>query len=267
MVSLVGTVTKWFAKRHFGKVSSDDGVFDMHISAWKDLMEPAVGMAVEFSVVHDFTKSKLVCADVRCLDSIMAPVPGPVASNPVMTPRNHHARNTPRNLQVERRLSEGTVTGTVKVWSRRGYGFITSSAEVHWPRYQPTGCDIYVARADLLELSNLAVGMQVEFRVYKCDGGKTQIGAAQVKELKCDLGMANLRVVPFWEWPLTQDAKKMRVMSLYHQEASDLQDDLEKCEDEASEQLEQMQRELKLKDKQLKKAHARIAELEKFLKR
>lgn len=255
MVSLVGTVTKWFPKRNFGRVTSDtEGVFDMHISAWKDLMEPAVGMAVEFSLVHDFAKSKLVCADVRCLDSIFAPMPGPVAStNLAMTPRTHHARN----LQVERRLSEETITGTVKVWSRRGYGFITSTSVIHWPSYYPAGCDIYVARADLLELGNLTVGKPVEFRVYKCDSGKTQIGAAEVKELlKLE---SNFRVVPFWEWPLTHDAKKMRIMTLYERENSNLQDELEQCEEDAAEQLKQTQR-------QLKKAQMRIAELESLLK-
>jgi len=217
MVSLVGTVTKWFPKRHFGKVSSDsEDAFDMHISAWKDLSEPAVGMAVEFALVHDFVKSKLVCSDVRCLDSIIASVPGPVASNLAMTPRNHHGSMTPRgqtharNLPVERRLSEGTITGTVKVWSRKSHGFITSATAMHWPSYYPAGCDIYVAHADLVEIGNLKVGKAVEFRVYKCNGGKTKVGAAEIKEIpeRGTTQESNMRVVPFWEWPLTQEAKK-----------------------------------------------------------
>eukprot|EP00746_Dinoflagellata_sp_MGD_P083875 gnl/MRDRNA2_/MRDRNA2_33345_c0_seq1.p1 gnl/MRDRNA2_/MRDRNA2_33345_c0~~gnl/MRDRNA2_/MRDRNA2_33345_c0_seq1.p1 ORF type:complete len:194 (+),score=39.48 gnl/MRDRNA2_/MRDRNA2_33345_c0_seq1:3-584(+) len=183
-----------------------------------------------------------------------------------MTPRNHHASMTPRgqndarNLPVERRLSEGTITGTVKVWSRRAHGFITSTTEMHWPSYYPAGCDIYVAHADLMEIGNLKVGKAVEFRVYQCNGGKTKVGAAEIKEIqeRGTVQESNLRVVPFWEWPLTQEAKKMRVMSLYQHENSDLQDDLEKCEEDADKKFKKMQR-------KLEKAQARIDELESML--
>jgi len=247
MTHLVGSVTKWFPKRNFGKVSNDsEGTFDMHRSAWKDAVEPTLGMAVEFSLEHDFSKSKLVCADVRCLNS--------TTTSQGFSP-------------AERSLSECTATGTVKIWSRRGYGFITSDSDIQRPCHCPAGSDIFVARADLLESGNLTVGKRVAFRVYKCDGGKTQMGAAEVEELK-DLSdndsvtESRLRPVPFWEWPLTRDEKKIRVMALFQRESSDLQDEFEECQDEAACQLDEVTAELEHTQRKLKQAEDRIAELE-----
>lgn len=262
MVSLIGTVTKWFPKRHFGKITSDsEGTFDVHLSAWKDPVEPMLGMAVEFSLVHDFAKSKLVAANVRCLDSIFAPEVSMIPFTP-RTPRAGTIFCAPS----ERKLSEDMVTGTVQIWSRKGgrggkgYGFISSDTEIQWPSYHPAGCRIYVSGADLLEQSSLRVGKLVQFRIYKCDEGKTEIGAAEVRELPepKPLIQSNISAVPFWEWPLTQDEKKMRVMSLFQIENSDLQDEFEKCQEQASEKLKQTQ-------KQLKQAQKRIAELESLL--
>merc|ERR1719221_861611 len=73
-------------------------------------------------------------------------------------------------VRAEPNLSKFTNKGTVKFFSRKGYGFITTDSDIKWPEKLPAGEDVYVAREDIVveegSSSGLTKGMRVQFKTY-----------------------------------------------------------------------------------------------------
>uniref|UniRef100_A0A7S1EZ66 CSD domain-containing protein n=1 Tax=Noctiluca scintillans TaxID=2966 RepID=A0A7S1EZ66_NOCSC len=83
----------------------------------------------------------------------------------------------------DRNLSKFRVGGTVKFFTRGGYGFIETKKAITWPKRLPAGSDVYVSREELDVasgfVSKLQQGMDVEFNVFVKDG-KDGVAAANV---------------------------------------------------------------------------------------
>lgn len=88
--------------------------------------------------------------------------------------------------EVEHKLSTFTCKGTVKYFSKKGFGFIESSRDIKWQKVKlPAGTDIYASRENLVcaegSVCTLRRGMEVSFKVFKREG-QDGLAAAEVTD-------------------------------------------------------------------------------------
>lgn len=169
-MSCRGVVERYDRKRGFGHIRPDAGgecVF-VHWSnivsseTWPSLKK---GLAVVYDTAIDDNRRgepKEVAMNVTDAEG-----------NPVAIIDEGQAKN----------LSRDACTGTVKFFSRRGFGFVTIDRALRWPTKVAAGTDIYVSREDLVveegTVCTLRNGHRVQFRAYAGAEEAIKAGAVQ----------------------------------------------------------------------------------------
>lgn len=153
---VTGTVINYWSKRGFGFIKPSDGGEKLfaHWSSIKSLDKwPRLekGMSVEYKEGVD-DDGRQSAFDISMDGGIEVACP-----------------------EEEKVLSTLRISGIVKFFTPKGFGFIETTEDISWPEKLPSGSDIYVSREELemAEESTVSLwrGMEVEFNVYKPDKG------------------------------------------------------------------------------------------------
>jgi len=154
----VGTVTRFERKRGYGFIKPADGGKPLFVhyldicsaDKWPSLEK---GMTVEYDLDEDGETGKMRATNVTAEGGAEIQV---------------EAQDKPRQY------SKFQIKGTVKFFSRKGYGFITADDAINWPEKLPAGSDLYVSREDIVVEDGASAGlvrdMRVKFKVYKLEG-------------------------------------------------------------------------------------------------
>jgi len=159
MVRIKGTVTRYDRRRGFGFIKPESGEGKSVFVHWQEISSsdkwPALdkGMTVEYELQDDGDGAKKRAMDV--------------------TAENGAEIHVDEEYD-EPNLSKFTTHGTVKFFSRRGFGFITTDNEIKWPEKLAEGADVYVTREHIVvddgAACGLTKGMRVQFKAYKIEG-------------------------------------------------------------------------------------------------
>lgn len=160
-----GTVDRFYAKSGFGFIKGKNGA--KLFAHWSNITSSDKWPRLEKGEVVEYTSGEDEKGRTCALDITFE---GGVEAN--------HGDET-------KSLSKFRVTGVVKFFAKKGYGFISLNKAITWPSKMPAGSDIYVSREelDMAEESRVSLwkGMEVEFNVYQPDDKeKGTLAAANV---------------------------------------------------------------------------------------